>query len=294
MNNVALVYSNVAKLMNRRATGYAYLLTTAARDGGMREDSIKIFPMFVHPRSSQVYDRKVLAKDWDCELKECLEEEKRHFGKLMKLDKMIASVEDVEVKNRAMEEREKLLDEAPGLLHQVWDNLNYHTGHRVHRVEDDCKTSNLDGMASLLIKDRIGANHMRNQGVLKDVEDLCIEDLIVNDKEKDYVFLDLVHYYSDRLVKRHPKLFNSILRLVKDYRPHQFQKEMEGKSEMFTGRLYDKSESVMDELLVMMEDSQDYISAFVEDNNGDVVCYERKTVSGDQLTEKNMSNGIKR
>ena len=49
------MYSTVSKIINRKATGYALLMTTAVRDGGLREDTIKLFSMLVHPRTSKKY-----------------------------------------------------------------------------------------------------------------------------------------------------------------------------------------------------------------------------------------------
>ena len=79
MNRVAVILSTVATHLNRKATGYAMVLTAAARDGGLREDSLKLFVFFVHPSTMQRYDRNVLAKDWDQARKKALEAEKLHF-----------------------------------------------------------------------------------------------------------------------------------------------------------------------------------------------------------------------
>ena len=65
LNNICFMYSTVSKIINRKATGYALLMTTAVRDGGLREDTIKLFSMLVHPRTSQKYDKEVLARGWD-------------------------------------------------------------------------------------------------------------------------------------------------------------------------------------------------------------------------------------
>ena len=56
INNVCLIYSTISKIINRQATGYALLLTTAARDGGLREDSIKILAPLLHPRQGLSQD----------------------------------------------------------------------------------------------------------------------------------------------------------------------------------------------------------------------------------------------
>ena len=45
-NNISLIYSTLSKLVNRKATGFALVQTAAARDGGLREDSIKLFSKF--------------------------------------------------------------------------------------------------------------------------------------------------------------------------------------------------------------------------------------------------------
>ena len=58
LNNIACLLSTVSKAINRKATSYAYLMTNAVRDGGLREDSIKLFPMLIHPRTSQIYDKE--------------------------------------------------------------------------------------------------------------------------------------------------------------------------------------------------------------------------------------------
>ena len=82
MNNLVFIYSSIAKVLNRKATGYALLMTTAVRDGGLREDSVKLFSMLVHPRTSQKYNRNILAKDWDQSFLESLNTEKEQLKKL--------------------------------------------------------------------------------------------------------------------------------------------------------------------------------------------------------------------
>ena len=79
MNDVSLILSTIAKRVNRLATGFALLLTTELRSGGLREDSIKLLSALVHPRTSQKYDRQVLSKEWDAGLKACLQDEKEFF-----------------------------------------------------------------------------------------------------------------------------------------------------------------------------------------------------------------------
>ena len=81
LNTITLLYSTVGKLINRKSTGYALLLTTAARDGGLREDTIKMLCCMVHPRTSQKYDKEVLGEGWDNALHETLKIENDHFEK---------------------------------------------------------------------------------------------------------------------------------------------------------------------------------------------------------------------
>ena len=79
MNDISLILSTIAKRVNRSATGYALLLTTELRSGGLREDSIRLLSALVHPRTSQKYDRQVLSNDWDAGLVACLQDEKEFF-----------------------------------------------------------------------------------------------------------------------------------------------------------------------------------------------------------------------
>ena len=51
----------IAKAVNKKASGYGLFLTTAARDGGLREDSLGLLACLVHSRTSQKYDKKILA-----------------------------------------------------------------------------------------------------------------------------------------------------------------------------------------------------------------------------------------
>ena len=56
-NLVAMLDSLIARHLNRKASGYAQVLTSMARDGGLREDSIKLFVIFSHPRTLQKFDK---------------------------------------------------------------------------------------------------------------------------------------------------------------------------------------------------------------------------------------------
>ena len=245
----------MGKLINRKATGYALLLTTAARDGGLREDTLRLLCCMVHPRTSQKYDKEVLGEGWDNQLKESLKREKDHFEKqraaqnnIEKLCNDFGSEDDITAANDYLE---NLLDTAPPQVQKVWDNLNLRTKHRYQRAADEYSSSNLDWMASLWIQDRIDSNHMENrQGVaVKDVRNLNIKDMVASEKEKDYVFRALIAYYAHRLVTRHPMMFKAIAGCIKPNIPHQFQQAMNTKTTEFTGNLFTKSESSTEDLI---------------------------------------------
>ena len=299
LNTVSLLYSTVAKTTNRQASGYALLLAAAARDGGLREDTIRIFSScMVHPRTSQKYDKSVLSVGWNTNLKDSQEEERRHFEKQREVEAKIEELLQVSATTEAVEvardDLEILLDSTPPQLQLVWDNLNLRSDHRFHRVGDSYSDSNLDWMASMWIKDRICANHMDHSGVaLKDPENLSIKDFVTSEKERDYIFIALVHFFSSRLVVRHPILYKSIAKYIKEAKSHQFQEAMDKKSEEFTGQLYTLSESSTEDLIKMMSDVQLNVHTY-KDGNGREHCYEKKIVSGDNKTEKNMHYGILR
>jgi hypothetical protein len=156
------------------------LMTSAVRDGGLREDSIKLFSMLVHPRTSQKYDREVLAKGWDQPLEAALNSEREHFKKLHDaLEKKADLLKDATSADAEISEVEKevtqLLDSSPLQVQQVWDNLNLRTKHRYERKGDEYSKHNFDWMASILIKDRIDTNHMNDKAPVKDVTDMEIE-----------------------------------------------------------------------------------------------------------------------
>ena len=299
MNNVALIYSTISKILNRNATGYALLLTTAARDGGLREDSLRLFAQLCHPRTSQKFDKSVLAVGWDTELKESLKREQDHFKAVKEaesnIEQLLQSEATAEVVDEARDALETMLDTSPPQVQIVWDNLNLRTKRRFKRAGDDYSDSNLDWMLSMFIKDRIDANHIEHrEGVpLKDVNNLSIKDLIPSENEKTYVFVSMIHYFSYRLVQRHPALFKSLASCIKQSKPHQFQKAMDRKSEEFTGPLFDKTESRTEDLISMMSDLQVNVNTF-KDSEGVEHCHEKKIVSGDNKTEKNMHYSILR
>ena len=300
LNVSSLIYSTVSKTINNKASGYALLLTTAARDGGLREDSLRLFSsILVHPRTSQKYDKSVLSAGWNTKMVECLKKEKDHFDEQLKaaanIEKLLHDDASAEAIAAAKDNLENLLDTAPAQTQLVWDNLNLRMKHRFERSGDDYSKSNLDWMGSLWVKDRINANHMdHREGVaLKDAENLSIKDFLPSENEKDYIFMALVNYFSYRLVQRHPSLFHSIAGCIKQSRPHQFQDAMDEKSEEYTGNLFTKSESRTEDLITMMAEVQLNVHTFV-DKKGDEHCHEKKIVSGDNKTEKNMHYGILR
>lgn len=270
-----------------------------ARDGGLREDSLKLLSGLCHPRTSQKYDSSVLSSGWNEKLQVCLKIERDHFEKEKKveayIEELLQSNAEDDVVEAAKEELQNLIDNTPPQMQMVWDNLNLRTGHRFHRAGDEYSDSNLDWMASIWIQDRINANHMQNiEGIaLKDIENLSILDFVPSEKEKNYIFRSLVHYFSYRLVQRHPNLFKSIAKHVSQAKPHQFQEAMNKKSVELTGNLFTKSESRTEDLIAMMADVQLNVHTY-EDNLGVQHCYEKKIVSGDNKTEKNMFYGILR
>ena len=124
-NVVAMIFSLIANVINRKATGYALVLTTMARHGGMREDSIKLLCCLCHPRTSQKYDKEVLAKDWDVALKKTLALELSSF----------------------QEASQNSDHPVVPQLQLVWDNINLKTKHRFERKNDDYNKNHL-GKAS--------------------------------------------------------------------------------------------------------------------------------------------------
>ena len=286
LNNIVFIYSTVSKIINRKASGYALLMTSAVRDGGLREDSIKLFSMLVHPRTSQRHDKEVLAQGWDQPLQAALASERTHFERLHSfLLKKTDLCNDASTSDEAIaevdEEIASLMDSTPLQVQKVWDNLNLRTKHRRERGDDDYAKHNFDWMASLFIKDRINTNHMSASGPVKDAADITIEDFVPTDTEKNYILESLVYYFASRLTDRYPLAFKSINSSIKPNKPHQFQAEMNSKSEEFTGDLYTKSESKTEDLISMMAEIQDkYVHTF-KDSDGNSKCYERKILSGD-------------
>ena len=177
-NRVCLVFSIVSQCVNRKAVAYALLLTSSLRDGGLREDSLKLLSCLVHPRTSQKYERSVLARDWDAPRKEALKLEKDHFLKIRQAEIDLttslheaASDESIEVKRMDLKQ---LIKDTPPQLQLVWDNMNMVSKHRFERGGDVSSGFKLDWMGSLWIKDKISSNHMihKEGEALMDIENL--------------------------------------------------------------------------------------------------------------------------
>ena len=112
-------------------------------------------------------------------------------------------------------------------------------------------------MTSMHMSPRISANHMEHAGrAYKKPEDLELEDFIPGTDEIELIFCSLTRMYSAMLLKRHPKLYKSLRGAIKDHLPHQFQAEMNKKSEEFTGKVYEKSENKIEDLVSMIEEYQ--------------------------------------
>ena len=72
---------------------------------------------------------------------------------------------------------------------------------------------------------------------------------------------------------------------------HQFEDELPQQNKKFTGELFTKSESKIEDLVDMMSTLQDKYTHKYEDGT-EIKCYERKVISGDNKTEKNSHHGI--
>ena len=290
MNIVANVYSIAARFTNRQAIGFALQQTTAVRDGGLREDTIKLLPNLVHPRTSQKYDKSVLASGWNENLKQCLQAELEHFKAEEELAKKIQELLALENPHldrhldrlaELKDEYDKLLSNAPPQIQLVWDNLNISSKHRFKRCDDDIAALTLDWMASLWVKDRVNVNRMEHQGVpLKSAEELTIEDMVPIQVEKDYIFRCLISYLSHSLLERYPLLFKSLKPGIRQNRPHQFQQAMDKKSEEYTGNIFTKSECKTEDLVSMLAEIQKYVHTTDETEKK---CFEKKIIRNSPL-----------
>ena len=169
LNSVCTIYSIIARIHNRNAIGYSLLLGVTARDGGLREESLKIFCLFPHIRTIQRYD-KVLAKDFRCKLLDRLKEESDYFKELKQATIKFETLSVHDNSEKELNEKSELvtakesLDEVkckyPKLLSTVWDNLNVRSSSRYERVGDQWSDLNYDFMTSLHMLDRINVNHL--------------------------------------------------------------------------------------------------------------------------------------
>ena len=98
LNNICAIYSTVARILNRNATGYSLLLGVMARDGGLREESLKIFPQFCHVRTLQRYDR-VLEMNSKDSLIQKLDAEKRFHVNLKNAKAKVEDLSEVKILN---------------------------------------------------------------------------------------------------------------------------------------------------------------------------------------------------
>ena len=69
---------------------------------------------------------------------------------------------------------------------------------------------------------------------------------------------------------------------------------MSQKTVELTGDLFTKSESNTEDLLAMISEVQNKYTHKYTDTDGSTKCFERKTLSGDNKTEKNSHHGILR
>ena len=213
-NVLAMLFSTIAKSVNRKASGYGLLLTAVARDGGMREDSIKLLCNLCHPRTAQKYDKEVLSKGWNDNLQDVLEMESLRFHELRRAELELDQLSEATVSqtDAAADKVELLKNTLPPQVQCVWDNLNLRTKHRYARQRDSYSEFNFDWMASLFVQERISANHMEHisGSALREPDSLSIQDFVPTQQEEDYIFDGLVHYYANRLTVRHPLVFKSL------------------------------------------------------------------------------------
>ena len=171
------------------------------------------------------------------------------------------------------------------MLTTVWDNINIRASHRFDRITDNYDDLNYDYTTSMHMTERISANHMSNAGkAFKLPEELTLEDFIPKTEEKEMLFCSMVPMYSFALLKRYPELFKSLKSSIKDFQPHQFQSEMNMKSEEFTGQIFEKSENKTEDIISMIEEYQSKIG----------MNPYRRQLTGDQKTEKNTHYAILR
>ena len=94
--------------------------------------------MLVHPRTSQKYDREVLAKDWNKPLEMTMQAEREHFKNIHEaLQAKSEMIEDesstAEEINQIDKKISELIGSVPPQVQKVWDNINLHIKHRFKR-----------------------------------------------------------------------------------------------------------------------------------------------------------------
>ena len=293
-NNICLMFSILARLKNRTASGHALFTGMILRDGGLQEESLKLFPEACHPRTLAKYDH-VLAAHSEAPLKVKLDEEDTFNNKLAML------MEEFQDKSREKTEEElttlcseiqKMNIEAPAMLTTVWDNINIRADHRFERVNDRWEDNNYDYTTSMHMKPRINANHLDNAGkAFKQPQELKFEDFVPSNEEKELLFCSMIPLFSFALLQRYPELFKCLKSSIKDHHPHQYQKEMNQQTEEYTGQIYEKSENKTEDLVSMISDYQSKMSGKSEER--DRILY-RRQLTGDQKTEKNTHYAILR
>ena len=167
LNTMCSIYSIIARVHNRKATGYALLLGVMARIGGLREEIYKLNSQFVNIRTAQKYDR-ILAKDFKVELLNQLKKEQEYYLKLkdvtskLKIAQVDGNAHEI---GSSKEVIDHLKNNAPKSLSTVWDNVNLRSGHRHERVGDAWSDSNFDYMTSVHMSDRISVCHIDNASI---------------------------------------------------------------------------------------------------------------------------------
>ena len=287
-NRVSLLFSIFARIKNRKATGLALFMGMLARDGGLKEERLKDFPEFCHPRTLAKYDY-ILAAQSEVPLECKLTEEKQFIHDVSKvmqeLDNLSISRSDEETASLQLE-LQNLNNNAPKMLTTVWDNLNIRAKHRHERINDRYEDNNYDYMTSINVEERISADHLENNGkAFKRPEELTLEDFIPGKNEKELLFCSMVPMYSFSLLKRYPQMFKSLKSSIKDHIPHQFQAEMSQKSKEFTGQIFEKSENKTEDLVSMIDEYQSKMVIGTKLETTQRILF-RRQLSGDQKTEK--------
>ena len=277
----------MARIRNKKASGLSLYLGFLARLGGLSEESIKMFVEFCHPRTLQKYEH-ILAAHSTEPLREKLEEELTFQNELERIVEDIKNLpQDSTEENSSLQlELKKVMSKAPKMLGTAWDNINISGAHRHERMTDKHGDLHYDYMTSMHFNERIDANHLDHFGKgFKTPEQLTLEDFVPNKDELELVFCSLVAMYSHDLLERHPLLFKSLKSSIKDHLPHQFQSQMNTKTEEFTGKIFQKSENKTEDLVSMIEDYQDKM-VLKSEKVASKVFY-RRQLTGDQKTEKN-------